>query len=134
MAVSGLAKKLQLKPGYQILILNAPEGYKDNLGELPEGSRVLSKPSGKVDAVQLFVQNSEELDKFAQSAVDAVKHDGLLWVCYPKGTSKVKTDLNRDILWSKMRDQFNQRAVANVSIDDVWSAIRLRPVEKVGKW
>src|SRR3712207_8314147 len=39
-----------------------------------------------------FVKDSKELEQFIQRAIDAVKYDGLLWICYPKGSSKVKTD------------------------------------------
>jgi len=78
------------------------------------------------------VKNSEELNRFVSVAIQQVKHDGLLWICYPKGSSKVQTDLNRDVL-SEMVEQFGWKSVTLVSLDNVWSAMRFRPADRVGK-
>jgi hypothetical protein len=56
----------------------------------------------------------------------SLKSDGLLWICYPKGSSKMKTDLNRDILWGQM-EKFGLAGVSLVSVDEVWSDMRFRP-------
>jgi hypothetical protein len=61
-----------------------------------------------------------------------LKADGIFWVSYPKGRSKVRTDLNRDILW-KLMDKYGLAGVALISINEVWSAMRFRPADKVGK-
>ena len=84
------------------------------------------------DAVHLFVKNVDELNKYAQKAMDVVKFDGLLWISYPKQSSKIKTDINRDVAW-KMELKKGMQAVSAVSIDDIWSALRFRPIDKVGK-
>jgi hypothetical protein len=101
MAQSSLIKKLLLKSGQRIAILNAPPGYLDSLGALPE-------------------------------VFPFLKDDGIFWVSYPKGSSKVKTDLNRDILWTVM-EKYALAGVAMISINEVWSAMRFRPADKVGK-
>jgi hypothetical protein len=132
MATSPLIKKLQIKPGQRMVIINAPAGYTEQLDPLPDGVELAKKPEGSFDFVQLFATNSEELKKFIGSATKAVKHEGLLWICYPKGSSKVKTDLNRDILWGIV-DQYDFKGVTLISIDDVWSAMRFRPAELVGR-
>ncbi len=49
----------------------------------------------------------------------------MLWVTYPKGTSKVKADINRDIIREYART-IGLEAVALVSVDDTWSALRLK--------
>jgi hypothetical protein len=82
--------------------------------------------------VQLFVKNKEELDASLCTALSAVAFDGLLWICYPKGSSRMETDLNRDILW-KLMEPTGWRPVGQVAIDEVWSAVRFRPEEQVGK-
>ncbi len=66
------------------------------------------------------------------TAVSAVKHDGLLWISYPKRSSKVETDITRDVGWEAVT-QAGLRAVTQVSINDVWSALRFRPVDRIGK-
>ncbi len=62
----------------------------------------------------------------------SLRANGLLWACNPKGLSKVKTELNRDILWAQV-GKFGLTGVSLVSLDDTWSAMRLRAREKVGK-
>jgi hypothetical protein len=132
MATSSLIKKLQIKPGQRMVIINAPAGYTEQLDPLPDGVDLAKKPEGTFDFVQVFATNSEELKKFIDTAIKAVKHEGLLWICYPKGSSKVKTDLNRDILWGIV-DQYNFKGVTLVSLDDIWSAMRFRPADLVGR-
>ena len=132
MAKSSLVKKLRIQPGHHVLILNAPPGYAESLGELPEGVRVSEEAQGKHGFVHLFVTNSQDLDRLRQKAMDAVKHDGLFWISYPKRSSKVETDLTRDVLWDLMRDTA-LRPVTQISVDDIWSAVRFRPGELVGK-
>lgn len=132
MGSSALAKKLQIKPGQRMVIINAPEGYLEELKPLPEGAELAEKPEGTFDFVQLFVRSLDELDRLAPTAIGAARREGLLWITYPKQSSKVKTDINRDTAWKAM-DKTGWRPVANVAVDDVWSALRFRPVELVGK-
>ena len=132
MADSQLAKKLQIKPGNRVAILNAPEGFAESLGKLPEGAKVSDKLTGTLDVVIAFAKDSADLNRYAKKAISAVKQDGLLWLCYPKGSSKVKSDLNRDVIWNLVKES-GWLGVSLISIDNVWSAMRFRPAEEVGK-
>jgi hypothetical protein len=131
MAKAKLAKKLRIQPGQRMLILNSPRGFLESLGDLPEGVSISESPEGKFGFVHLFVRNSAQLSDKVPAAIEAVEYDGLLWISYPKRSSKVETDLTRDILWELMTDT-GLRPVTQVSIDDVWSALRFRPAERVG--
>ncbi len=131
MAVSTIAKKLLIKPGMRVMVLDAPAGYFRKLEPLPDGVALV--PSGSdLDLVQAFVKNSEELGNVAARAAQAVKKDGLLWISYLKGGKKARTDLNRDILVEKMKE-YDLVGVSLVSLDDAWSAMRFRRPEDVGK-
>jgi len=132
MSKTALVKKLRIQPGQRVLIMSAPQGYFDELGDLPEGVEVAGEPDGTFDFVQLFVKNLAEVGGLGPAAVEAVKHDGLLWISYPKRSSKVETDLSRDVL-RKVIAKMGLRPVALVSVNDVWSSMRFRPAEKVGK-
>lgn len=126
-----LVKKLRIQPGQRVLLLNAPEGYVEYLGDLPEAVQVERETVGEYDLVHLFVRNSEDLDRLLQLGMDALKYDALFWISYPKRSSKVTTDLSRDVLWELMADT-GLRPVMQVSVDEVWSALRFRPAERVG--
>jgi hypothetical protein len=132
MAGTQLLNKLRMQPGHRVLILNAPAGYLSELGELPDGVELADEFNGTFDFVQVFVKDLAELERLAPLAVDAVTYDGLLWVSYPKEGSNMESDLTRDAVWEEVA-KTGLRAVSQISVNDVWSAIRFRPPEKVGK-
>jgi hypothetical protein len=126
-----LLKKLRLLPGRRALILNAPAGYLERLGELPEGAAVAEQPAEVAyDFVHLFVKKRAEFEALGPIARQAVRYDGILWISYPKRSAKVETDLSRDAMWELLTD-FGLRPVAQISVDDTWSAVRFRPSELV---
>jgi hypothetical protein len=125
-----LVKKLQLKPDLRTLFLNAPEGYVESLGPLPEGVARVDGPPGTLDFVQLFVRDSAELALFAPVALAAIKRDGVFWISYPKKSSGVVSDLTRDEGWAPITAA-GLRPVTQIAVDETWSAVRWRPIELV---
>ncbi len=121
-----LAQKLKLQPGQRAALINAPADYLDELGPLPEGVEVSTRLQGQFDWVQVFVQNQAELAKVAAKAGGALKPVSLLWISFPKGTSKIQTDLTRDQGWDSLK-ALDLRWVNLVSVNDTWSAFALRP-------
>jgi hypothetical protein len=79
-----------------------------------------------IDAVLIFVNNLTEVERLTPEGIATVRRDGLLWIAYPKGSSKVKTDVNRDTLWKAVQP-LGWDAVRQIAIDETWSAIRFRP-------
>jgi len=132
MSPSNLSKKLGLKPAQSALVLNVPPGFMEQLGDLPEGVKLSDRADGIYDFVQVFIKDSAEFEALTGIARQAVRYDGMLWICYPKKSSKVPSDLSRDVVWKLMMGT-GLRPVTQISIDEVWSAVRFRPEEKVGK-
>ena len=126
MAESALAKKLKLKPGQRAAAVSAPEGYLKELYPLPDDVELAEKLSGKFDWVQVFVKNKGELDKLLPRIVRALKPESLLWISYPKGTSKIQTDLTRDKGWDSIREM-DLKWITLISVNATWSAFALRP-------
>ncbi len=128
-----LAAKLQVKPGSRLLVLNAPEGYRSALEPLPEDAEVSETPDeGAFDVVQAFVKDRLDVERYAAEAIRALKPGGALWFSYPKQSAKVATDLTRDKGWDVVA-RAGLRPVAQVAVDDVWSALRFRPERHVGR-
>ena len=128
---SPLAKKLGIKPNQRVLILNAPDGYMELLGEPPEGTQFLDAADGSVcDVVQAFVGRRADVATFAPQALAALKPKGYLWLTYPKKTSKIKTDISRDEGWDVLHGA-GFEGIAIISVDDTWSALRFRPSSDV---
>ncbi len=78
--MSALAKKLLIKAGHRVLVLNAPDGYTAQLSPLPEGATLHTAPEGEYDVVQLFAINRAELERHASDALTALKQGGLICI------------------------------------------------------
>jgi hypothetical protein len=124
-----LTKKLQIKPGQRILLLNPPADYLQTLGELPTGVQLVAGNGSPADLVQLFVASSQELAQHLPTALAALHPDTIFWICYPKLTAKIKSDLTRDEGWLPV-GQAGYEGVAQVAIDETWSALRFKPAER----
>lgn len=126
MPASSLASKLKLKPGQRAAVIGAPDGFLNELGPLPAGAEVGERLTGKFDWIQVFVRNQADLAKVAPKAARALKPDGLLWIAFPKGPSKIQTDLTRDVGWDSLKP-LDLKWINLVSVNPTWSAFSLRP-------
>jgi hypothetical protein len=116
-----LAAKLQLKPGQSVSIVNRPTGAALELGS----DHPVADVPGQADAVIVFCPGRADLDRLSDQLVPPARRDILTWVAYPKA-GQLGTDLSRDVLAELVRAQ-GVRPVRQVALDDVWSALRLRP-------
>jgi hypothetical protein len=122
-----LAKKMLVKSGQRVFVHNAPASYKDSLANVTDVEFVVTF-DGPLDAVHLFVKDRSELDEWMANVQHHVHPDTLLWIGYPKKSSKLKSDLHRDVLWDIMH-QIGWDGVTLISVDDIWSAMRFRPTK-----
>jgi hypothetical protein len=129
MAENELLKKLQVKSG-QLVVLNAPDDFAEHLKPLPEGITLLADLSEQADNVLVFVRSKDDIDKYGPYAIGCTVDDGMLWFAYPKGSSKIETDINRDKGWDALRKE-SYRPVRQISIDGTWSALRFRHQDQV---
>jgi hypothetical protein len=120
-----ITQKLFIRENDRVLLVNEPQGYKDRLGKLPKNVSLVSKPSGQLDFIQVFISSKSELESQLDRLKPFLKPQGLLWVTYPKGTSKKKTDVNRDVI-REYAESTGLQAVALVAVDETWSALRLK--------
>ena len=122
---TSLAQKLQIKSG-KLIVLNAPKGYADQLAKELKDLVVATRAAGQAEAVLLFVNSLAETEGLTPKAGKLVKPGGMLWIAYAKGTSKVKTDVNRDKLW-KAVEPIGWQPNRQIALDEVWSAMRFKP-------
>ena len=80
----------------------------------------------------VFVSDKDALNFFLSTGLKQIVPDSVFWIAYPKGTSKLKSNINRDSI-RMAAEEFGITTVSAISIDDTWSALRFRPIEKVGK-
>jgi hypothetical protein len=121
-------KKLKFKD--DPIIINAPASLEKEFTKL-DFKTAFDKKEKSANTL-VFIHNNKELLDFLNKQLKNTAYDGVLWFAYPKGTSKVKTDINRDTI-RVTGEKYNITTVTAVSIDETWSALRFRPIEKVGK-
>ncbi|MBI5563702.1 MAG: DUF3052 domain-containing protein [Chloroflexi bacterium] len=125
MSDKSIAEKLLIKAGRSIYVVNAPRGYATRLVPLPDGVKRVKTPTAPVDLIQVFVANRAELEAQLPALKPWLAPGGLLWVTYTKGTSKIKTDIHRDTI-NAYAATLGLQGVAMISIDEDWSALRLK--------
>jgi hypothetical protein len=111
-----------MKANQTLEIILAPESAMSALVGLPR-----SDASEQDAGLLLFATDRQTLERQLAVAVDAAKADRLTWIAYPKAR-QLGTDLNRDLLASLL-EKTGVEPVRQISIDDVWSALRFRPAE-----
>ena len=119
-----LAKKLGIKSGFKVLVINRPSHYYELFEDLPSDIEILK--GGKVDEldfIHLFVISKEEFEDRYNHIKPLLKKDGLLWVSWPKGKSKIETDVNRDYIRKFILNN-GLEDVKVCSVDDDWSALK----------
>jgi hypothetical protein len=129
-----ILKKLNFKDqGQPVLVINAPKSY-DDIKLAFEGEVHQQAEHEKYDFVQVFGTSNQELQSHAKNAVSYVKEDGLLWLCYPKKSSKVYkgSDCSRETVMGMLSEE-GYEPVRQIAIDDNWSALRFRKPEKIKK-
>ena len=88
-----LVKKLGIKPGFNITIVNPPDDLSSNL-EIPVGVTVNAPSRRSIDFALLFVKCEKDLSKQFAKLARRLKPAGLIWIAWPKKTSGVPTDLS----------------------------------------
>ena len=121
-------KKFKFKG--QAIVINAPLSLEKQFVEL--GFNTLFDKGLRSHNTLIFIKNKIEFLNFLKEQLHNIEPDSVLWFAYPKLTSKIKTDIHRDII-RLTAEEFGITTVAAISIDDTWSALRFRPLEKVGK-
>ena len=92
-----LSKKLGLRSGFQIFVENAPCAYPLLFDTFPDDVNLLEYPEKEtLDFVHLFCTTYTELEAKASICKSLLKKTGMLWVSWPKSSSKIPTDLKRD--------------------------------------
>ena len=126
MPESPLTKKMKLKPGARAAVINPPQDY---IQDLKHDSAISEKLSGTFDWIQIFVKNKAELEKLLSKAARALKPESILWISFPKGSSRIQTDLTRDRGWESLQS-VDLKWINLISVNETWSAFALRPYKE----
>lgn len=115
-----LMEKLGLKPGFKVWIINAPNNY---LRILPQ--EIVSAPEAKaeLDFIHLFTKERDELAEYFPRLKEALNQKGMLWISWPKASSKIETDLNENLI-RNIGLSHNLVDVKVCAVDEIWSGLK----------
>ena len=117
-----LAKKLGLRPGATVVLLDAPPGAEQLLEPLPEGASVRRGNRGRRDVTIWFATSPSRLEKRIEPVRRAVG-EGMLWIAWPKGSSAIPTELTQtEVMRAGLAAGLVDSKVC--AIDDDWSGLR----------
>ena len=119
-----LFEKLEFADEKNLLIQGLPSSIEKQFCKLSFAKNMTPLlRSRKIDFALVFAVNENQLNGILKDVMPALKENSKFWVAYPKITSKIVTDLNRDASWNQLTSA-GYESVSEVALDHVWSAAR----------
>ena len=119
-----LPKKLGIREGSRVALLNAPVKFEEVLGDVPPRVSVGKKTGAEADVIVLFATAFSKLKADFAKAMKMMPADGgMLWIAWPKKAAKADTDLDENLI----RDFGLAQGVVDTkvcAIDATWSGLR----------
>ncbi len=118
-----LAKKLGIKEGSRIALVNAPKDFQSVLGELPDDVEFIARPTKSLDIILFFVMSERELARDFAKLSQKLVTNGMIWIAWPKKSSGVTTDLTEGRV-QRIGLDAGLVDVKICAIDEIWSGLK----------
>jgi hypothetical protein len=118
-----LAKKLGIKEGSRIGLVNEPKNLKSELGKLPDNVAFVQRLTNSLDMILFFVLTERELARDFAKLAKKLAINGMIWIAWPKKSSGVTTDLSFDSV-QRIGLDAGLVDVKICAIDDTWSGLK----------
>lgn len=118
-----LPKKLGIKEGTRVALVNAPKDFESELGELPDNVEFIKRPTKSLDIILFFVLSERALTRDFAKLATKLKANGMMWISWPKKSSGVSTDLSEQ----RVREIGLDAGLVDVkvcAIDETWSGLK----------
>jgi len=120
-----LAHKLGFKPSMKVIFVNDPPVYRELIGSLYRDITVGKRLSGHYDLIHFFTTKETELRRRLPALRRALKPSGMLWISWPKKTSRIKTDVRgTDVRNIVLKEEKTLVDVKICAVDDDWSGLK----------
>jgi hypothetical protein len=118
-----LVEKLGIRPGTAVVVLDGPPDFPATLGPLPEGARIRQRLSQGAAFIHQFARMKDDLAAAFPRLAQALADDGMVWISWPKKTSKIATDLTEDVVRG-LGLALGLVDVKVCAIDETWSGLK----------
>lgn len=119
-----LTKKLGIKEGMAVAMIDAPDYFIDMLGPLPANVILVESPAAETDIVHLFTNSFDDLARELSEARGRIKQNGSIWVSWFKKAAKLPTEITEDTI----REAAFPLGLVDVkvcAVDEKWSGLKL---------
>lgn len=129
-----LVKKLGIKPGFRISIINEPADFLRTLGEVPDGLHRLKAPRAPMDMVIIFSTEERRFTPAFEKAAATLASTGMIWAAWPKKSANVPTDLRFENV-QRIGLDAGLVDVKICAIDEVWTGLKfvIRLKDRAGR-
>ncbi len=118
-----LVKKIGIKPGHRVALVNPPQGFRKELEDLPEAVKFQSPGGTPLDVVLFFTKSKAELVAELAKLRAKIAANGMIWAAWPKKASGVATGLTEDVV----RQAGLEGGLVDIkvcAVNDVWSGLK----------
>lgn len=119
-----LVKKLGIVEHSRVVAKHAPDDYKRLLEPIPVGVSFESEVVQTTDVVHVFVERKSVLKNELVSLRNSIKPNGIVWISWPKKTSKMPTDITEDTI-RELALPLGFVDVKVCAVNEIWSGLKL---------
>lgn len=123
-------KKLQIKEGFKVLLVNAPQNSEEIIGSADQVDviTVVDEP----DAILIFARNKADFNELLGVYAKEIKSKTICWIFYPKAKSALASDLNLMQNWHDLK-KYSLTPCGSAAVDEIWTGLRIKPETEMKK-
>ena len=120
---STLATKLGLKAASKVALLGAPDGFEEQIGDVPEGLEFQTSITRQTSLVIWFVRSRQELEGEVEFVSARLPEGASVWIAFPKQASRLRVDFNsNDVRAAGLAAELVDYKVCAIDAD--WSGLK----------
>lgn len=118
-----LAKKLGIKAGYKVKLINQPDNYFSLFTDMP-GDIDIANGVRQINFIHFFTKELKELESMLPKLKKQIAPDGIIWISWPKKSAKITTNVSENLI----REIALKTGLVDIkvcAIDETWSGLKL---------
>jgi len=118
-------KKLQLKTGFKVSVINAPENAAAIFGDIPSEITFSYDTQPQQEAYLIFAITKADMFTALEAIEKSIVDKTIVWIFYPKAKTPLAADLNLMQSWEDIT-KFNLAPCGSAAVNEIWTGIRIK--------